>query len=253
MGGPMSDLERVDHSLEKQLFMKEFEGLRPDLFFPDTWNEAQREQAVDMIRPSRIKTGMLAAIPISCQGAKCPYAPTCPLFEKGIAPEGSACPIEMAMLQQFFQDYIEELKVDPTSMVEVSMVRDLVDQEIQYLRKTKLLAQEHFIQENVIGVDDKGKPILKKELHQAVDFEDRIHKRKDKLRSALLATREAKAKVGQGNLDPAQRIADIMDSITSIEIAKEREMRLRLGVPEIDSYIAASEREIEEAETIEDE
>jgi flagellar L-ring protein precursor FlgH len=39
--------------------------------------------------------------------------------------------------------------VNPNNLVEVSMVRDLVDQEVQYLRKTKLLAKEHFIQENI--------------------------------------------------------------------------------------------------------
>jgi hypothetical protein len=36
------------------------------------------------------------------------------------------------------------------------MVRDLVDQEVQYLRKTKLLSKEHFIQENIIGIDKDG-------------------------------------------------------------------------------------------------
>lgn len=247
----MSEIEKTDLPIEKQLYLREFEELRPDFFFPESWNEAQREQAVDMIRPSRIKTGMLAAIPISCQLEKCPYASTCPLLEKSLAPgNGLPCPIEMAMLQQFFQDYMEELKVDPTSMVEVSMVRDLVDQEIQYLRKTKLLSQEHFIQDSVVGVDDRGKPILKKELHSAVEFEDRIHKRKDKLRSALLATREAKAKVGQGNLDPAQRIAEIMDNISVMESAKQKELRMRLGVAQIDAYIADSEL-IEEAELAE--
>lgn len=244
----MSDIEKADFSIEKQLYLKEFEELRPDFFFPESWNEAQREQAVDMIRPSRIKTGMLAAIPIACQLEKCPYASTCPLLEKNLAPgDGLPCPIEMAMLQQFFQDYMEELKVDPTSMVEVSMVRDLVDQEIQYLRKTKLLSQEHFIQDSVVGVDERGKPILKKELHSAVEFEDRIHKRKDKLRSALLATREARAKVGQGNLDPAQRIAEIMDNISTIETARQKELRMRLGVAQVDTYILASEEDIEDA------
>jgi len=46
---------------------------------------------------------------------------------------------------------MHQLDVSPDNLVEVSMVRDLVDQEVQYIRKTKLLAKEHFIQENVIG------------------------------------------------------------------------------------------------------
>jgi hypothetical protein len=120
------------------------------------------------------------------------------------------------------------------------MVRDLVDQEVQYLRKTKLLAKEHFIQENVIGIDQDGQPILKKELHLAVELEDKLHKRRKDLRNQLLATREAKAKVGQVQLDTAQAISDIINKVQSIENQREKLLKQKLGTIEIDEYIEAS-------------
>jgi hypothetical protein len=109
------------------------------------------------------------------------------------------------------------------------------------MRKTKLLAKEHFIQENVIGVDQDGQPILKKELHLAVELEDKLHKRRKDLRNQLLATREAKAKVGQVQLDTAQAISDIINKVQSIENQREKILKQKLGTYEIDDYIESQE------------
>lgn len=141
------------------------------------------------------------------------------------------------MVSQFMQEYMDDLGVDIDNLVEVSMIRDLVDQEIQYLRKTKLLSDEHFIQENVIAVDEDGHPVVRKELHLAVELEDRLHRRKKDLRNQLLATREAKAKVGQTQLNTAQAISNIMDSVREIQNAKEKVARERMGHLWQDEYI----------------
>ena len=115
----------------------------------------------------------------------------------------------------------------------------MVDQEVQYLRKTKLLAKEHFIQENIIGIDESGEPILRKELHLAVELEDKLHKRRKDLRNQLLATREAKAKAGQMQIDSAQAISDILYKVQAIEIQKEKLLKQKLGTYELDEYIEA--------------
>jgi hypothetical protein len=108
------------------------------------------------------------------------------------------------------------------------------------MRKTKLLAKEHFIQENVIGIDSNtGEPIMKKELHLAVELEDKLHKRRKDLRNQLLATREAKAKIGQTQLDTAQAISDIMYKVKDIEKEREKLIRKKTGQFEIDEYIEA--------------
>jgi hypothetical protein len=232
----MSNLEKSE---DKNSFMKSFESLRPDLFFPETWTEEDREKAIDLVRPQKTRNSMFSSIPMNCESEKCIFASTCPLLKENLAPKNNPCPIEMSMVSQFTSEYMQQLDVNPTNLVEVSMVRDLVDQEIQYMRKTKLLAKEHFIQENVIGVDQDGQPILKKELHLAVELEDKLHKRRKDLRNQLLATREARAKVGQVQLDTAQAISDIIDKVQAIENQRDKLLKQKLGTYEVDDYIEA--------------
>ena len=221
--------------------MKQFESLRPDLFFPDHWTDDQKEKAVDLIRPQKTRSAMFSSIPMNCEAERCIFATTCPLLKENLAPKNKPCPIEMSMVAQFTTEYLEQLDVNPNNLVEVSMVRDLVDQEVQYLRKTKLLAKEHFIQENIIGIDRDGQPILKKELHLAVELEDKLHKRRKDLRNQLLATREAKAKVGQVQLDTAQAISDIIGRVQAVESQREKLLKQKLGTSELDDYIIDSE------------
>ena len=234
----MSELEKPNN---KNNFMKQFESLRPDLFFPDHWTDDQKEKAVDLIRPQKTRSAMFSSIPMNCEAERCIFATTCPLLKENLAPKNKPCPIEMSMVAQFTTEYLEQLDVNPNNLVEVSMVRDLVDQEVQYLRKTKLLAKEHFIQENIIGIDRDGQPILKKELHLAVELEDKLHKRRKDLRNQLLATREAKAKVGQVQLDTAQAISDIIGRVQAVESQREKLLKQKLGTSELDDYIIDSE------------
>lgn len=233
----MANIEKKD----KVKFLEEFESLRPDLFFPEEWSSDQKEQAVELIRPQKTRSSMFSSIPMNCEASKCIFASTCPLLKQNLAPKGNPCPIEMSIVAQFTSEYMEQLDVHPDNLVEVSMVRDLVDQEVQYIRKTKLLAKEHFVQENIIGVDKDGNPILKKELHVAVELEDRLHKRRKDLRNQLLATREAKAKVGQTQLDTAQAISDIIHKVQNLEIEREKLIKKKLGTYEQDDYIQSND------------
>lgn len=235
----MSNIEKAD----KNSFMKEFESLRPDLFFPETWSEEDKQKAVELVRPQKTRTSMFSSIPMNCEAHKCTFADTCPLLKENLAPKGNPCPIEMSIVAQFTNEYMEQLDVQSDNLVEVSMIRDLVDQEVQYIRKTKLLAKEHFIQENIIGVDNDGQPILKKELHLAVELEDRLHKRRKDLRNQLLATREAKAKIGQTQLDTAQAISDIIHKVQNIELEREKLIKKKLGTYDKDDYIDIGELE----------
>jgi len=241
----MAEIEKFD---DKKKFLKEFESLRPDLFFPENWSEEDKGKAVELVRPQKTRSSMFSSIPMTCEAQKCIFADTCPLLKQNLAPKGNPCPIEMSMVSQFTMEYMEQLDVHAENLVEVSMIRDLVDQEVQYLRKTKLLAKEHFVQENVIGVDENGTPILKKELHLAVELEDKLHKRRKDLRNQLLATREAKAKAGQMQMDSAQAISDILYKVQSIQIEKEKLLKQKLGTYELDDYIDSQEVKPEKTE-----
>lgn len=235
----------------KDAFLSDFASLRPDLFFPEEWTDDQREMAAELVRPSRVKHTMFSAIPMNCEGPLCEYASTCPLMQKNIAPMGKPCPIEMSIIFTLGQELCREWGVDQDNMSEMGMVRDYVDQEVQQLRKTKILAKEHFIQENVAGIDADGNVITKKELHMAIPYEDAIHRRKERIRNAFLATREARAKIGQGNLDPAQAVANLLDSLRDKEVETQRLIAQKMGLEYHDPYLDADdviEVEVDEEE-----
>lgn len=147
------------------------------------------------------------------------------------------CPIEMAMVVQFTADYMDQLNIDEDNLIEISLVRNLVDYEVQYLRASKFLAKESFIQENVVGIDQNGEVILKKELHLAVELQEKLLKRQRELLKQLMATREAKAKVGMGIADTAQVLAGLMDGFREVSAAAERAQLQKLGMLEYDAFI----------------
>jgi len=230
----VGEIEKV----EKENFLKDFESLRPDFFLADLYSdEKDLSKVAEAVRPAKTKTSLFSSIPMRCMSDKCPFADTCPLEQQGIAPKGKPCPIEMAIVSQFMESIMSELRVNPDNLIEVSRVRDLVDQEIQQLRATKLLAKESFIQENVIGVDDQGRPIIKKEMHLAVDLSDRLLKRKKEIRNQMMATREQRAKTGQAQLDSAQLISNWMDTIREVEEQKEKALRKKVGLDDFDEYV----------------
>ena len=67
----------------------------------------------------------------------------------------------------------------------------------------------------------------------------KFHKRRKDLRNQLLATREAKAKIGLAQVDSAQAISDILYKVQSIQTEKEKMLKKKLGIYEVDEYIEA--------------
>ena len=86
---------------------------------------------------------------------------------------------------------------------------------------------------------------MKKELHLAVELEDRLHKRRKDLRNQLLATREAKAKAGQMQVDSAQAISEMLYKVQAVQIERDKLLKKKLGTYEVDSYIEAQTEKVE--------
>lgn len=229
----MSNLEKS----QKESWLEEFQKERTDLFFPEAWGDEKRQRAAELVRPSKVKSNMFTAIPMKCYGPKCVYANQCPLQQQNLAPVGDKCPIELTLVVEAMNGYMRDLNVDENNMVEVSMVRDLVNQEVQMQRATWTLSNEHFVKDNIVGVDNEGHPLFRKELNLAVEFEDKIHRRRRELRKELLATREARAKMGMGELDTAQALSNIYEKMREIDINNEKLLQKQLGTYEKDTYI----------------
>lgn len=230
----MKEIERVS---PKEEFMRQFAETFNEKYLPDSLTKENKEKIAFHTTKGKIKTSMFTSIPMQCNGPSCMFADTCPLQLENIAPIGNACSLELTMVRDFMGDYIEQLDINPDNLIELSQIRDLVDQEVQYIRKSKLLAKEDFIQENVAGIDADGDPIMRKELHLAIDYEDRILKRKAVLLKQLVATREARAKTGQGIIDSAQTMSNLIQSVHQIQRERDDLLKQELGIIDYDEYI----------------
>lgn len=246
----MKEIEPIDAKAE---FYNQFRELFEYDILPVEWDEAKRSRVHELTSSSRLNTARVASIPIICRGSACPSARVCPLYAESLHPLGMSCPIEAKMIGKLMLGLMEELNVDPSSIIEVGMVRDLVDQEIQQIRKQNLLALEDVIQENVIGISDDGDPIMKKELHLAVDWEDKIHKRKAALLKQLLATRESRVAAGAKVMDQARNMAAALTAFSDAEKNKQNKMLAELGMAQHDDYIDSQESMMEESASVTDE
>jgi len=232
----MKEVEPFD---AKAQFRQDFEQLFSDDLIPIEWDETKRARAISLTSKTRINSFRVANIPMLCKGSKCYMADSCPLLAENVHPEGKSCPIEARIVGQLMLDLIDEMDIDPTSINEVGMVRDLVDQEIQQIRKQSMLSREDIIQENVVGISESGEPIIKKELHLAVSWEDKIHKRKAALLKSLLQTRESRFKAGAQTLDDAVTMSRALAEYQKINLKKELEIKKKLGYEDDkDDYIS---------------
>lgn len=250
-----SDVEKYD--ADKEAFFKEFKELRPDLFMSDVYktNPEIQQEAEGVVRDVSVRSEMLKAIPLRCKGPDCVYASTCPLQQKKIAPVGQACPIELSLISEMVYSLARELSVPLDQLHELAIIRDLVDQEIQHIRASKILAMEEMIQEYPVGVDRQGEVVNTKTLHLASEMQERILKRKKDIRNQLMATREQKAKIGLGGIAQTQNaVADVLEGLREVEIQKDDLLRRKLGKPAKDDYITAHEDEssIVDAEVVEE-
>lgn len=239
----MKEIERLS---PKEAFLKQFEDNYKDNFLPADWSKEKKDRVAELTTGGKIKTSMFTSIPMNCTGPKCVFASTCPLQKEDLAPINHECPLEMSMVKNFLGEYMEQMEIDPENLIELGMIRELVDQDVQSLRKTKILAKEDFIQENVVGVDADGDPVVRKELHLAIDYEDKIFKRRQFLLKSLLATREAKAKAGMAQIDAAKTMSLLLDSYKKVKREEERELKRQMGYIDEDDYIDVPPDNVEE-------
>jgi hypothetical protein len=156
--------------------------------------------------------GFYASIPIICRGARCPYAATCQLLKEDLAPVGERCPLEIAAAQRLFQAYVDELKIDPDSAVDLTLVRELISLDIAILRcENKLAADADFVQEVAVAVTPRGHVITKPEIHRAAEYKDKLLEKRHRVLQLLNSTRKDKAGTKiTVQYDPSVRAAELL-------------------------------------------
>lgn len=142
------------------------------------------------------KTGMYSSVPIICRAEGCPYASACELVQMNIAPYAEKCPMEIAAIEDLFGRYCRDLDIDPndeSQQVDAIMVKELVDIDVAMLRCDKKMAiNADFIIDNVVGMNDEGEALVRKELHPLTEYKEKMRTQKYKTLNLLNSTRKDK-------------------------------------------------------------
>lgn len=192
---------------------------------PEEWVLSERGQtAVEMAMTSRnSKYKLYATLPIICRAAACPYAEACFLLDKGMAPEGDRCPLEIATAVDMFHAFCDELDVEEGQYVDLTLVRDLVDIEMQLSRADRVLVTEGEVIQNVaVGVTEKGQVITRPEVHKVLSIKDKLLRRRMEILQLLNATRKDKADNDSSRMDPSVWAAELMARKHALEMEQQK-------------------------------
>lgn len=169
--------------------------------------------------------GHQSALPMKCQGTKCPLLDICPLHNAKMAlPVGKACPVEESVMAQWVAIHMDALDIDPAdpgNAVDVNMVFELAGLEmLRYRAAWHLSVDPTLVETRIVGYSPQGEPIYDERPRMALLILEKYAKVIGKIREQLLATRRAQAQVGRINSDVSVRGANMLKQAR--EIAERR-------------------------------
>lgn len=211
----MEELRQIELETPEQLRERALNEIQ----LPATWKVSQETKG--MIAQSldiyNTKHGLYAAIPMMCKGELCPYAEVCPLLEGGMDPTGSRCPLEIGLILKQFDSYTKEFGIDESDVVDMGIVKDLVDYDVQLFRaENKIAMQGDFIEDVVVTVTENGQEITAPQISKAAEYKEKIANKKYKALQLMHSTRSDKA--GDKltlTLDPSSYAAQLMSQVAA--------------------------------------
>lgn len=179
-----------------------------------------KEELKESCEGVRLKHGKLASIPLVCRTDQCPFRETCSIKDE-YRIKGSRCLMEIGTIVTRFDelcnhfsisidgDYIQEKDV-----VDVAMIRDIIDLEIQLLRAdNKIAISSDFMQKHIAQVDKKGNAYYEEIINPAAEFKLKLSDNRMKLFSKLNATRKDKADLFKSTESYTNKALSIIEKI----------------------------------------
>ena len=168
------------------------------------------------------KHGMFASIPILCRGVDCAYKDVC-MVDPSERTVGSRCPMEIAALITRFNQWCQHFginidgeTIESKDLVDATLIKDLVNIEIQILRaENKIALSGDFMGETIIEVDKKCNAYYGTVITPESEFLMTLQDKKMKILNQLNATRKDKAadKRKESASDEAVRIFQQMQEL----------------------------------------
>lgn len=149
----------------------------------------------------KMKHGMFAGVPILCKGENCPYKDVCFIDQQDVV-VGTRCPMEAGAVLARFESWCNHFGIDISKdelksedVVDVSLIKDLVDNEIQTLRaENRIAINADFIERTVSTVDNKGKAFYENAISPEATYKLQLIDKRHKILQLLNSTRRDKAK-----------------------------------------------------------
>jgi hypothetical protein len=158
---------------------------------------------------TRIKHGMLAQVPMVCRGDACPYVSTCYIAPEE-RPKQGRCPIEIATILALFERYCYHLDVTEEDIVDLTLIKELIDLDVQLLRADHYMAaRPEFVEEVPVFVTEDGIAFTKPEISKVVEYKERLRKERHRILQLLNSTRKDK-EGGKTKRDPSSLAAEIL-------------------------------------------
>lgn len=166
----------------------------------DVWG-IKEEVATKVSRNINLKHGMFASVPLICKGDKCPYRDVCKVDKEDIVIDGR-CPVEAGAIVQRFKAWCNHFAIEITDdvikaedLADVSLVKDLVENEVQIIRaENKIAMTGDFLALTIVDVDKYGDEHKELATSPEVKFKMELQDKKYKILQLLNATRKDKMK-----------------------------------------------------------
>jgi hypothetical protein len=163
-------------------------------------NGAVIKEIANMNKVYSSKHGMFASVPIMCKDDDCAYKDVC-LVNKSQRTVGSRCPMEIAAILSRYEQWCMHFEIDtsndiinPEDLVDATLIKDLVNVEVQMLRaENKIALNGDIMSDTLLDIDKKCQPYYGKIVAPEVEFLMSLQDKKIKILNQLNATRKDKA------------------------------------------------------------
>lgn len=196
----------------------------------DIWG-VKEDVAKRASRNIKLKHGMFASVPLICKGNNCPYKPICSIADEDINVNGR-CPIEAGAIVERFKAWCEHFAIDitgdsvkPEDLADVSLVKDLVENEVQIIRaENKIAMTGDFLDLSIVDVDKYGDEHKELAVTPEIKFKMELQDKRYKILQLLNATRKDKMKDLANKTNITSKGLEIFNKINKKldEIKKEK-------------------------------
>ena len=166
------------------------------------------------------KHGMFASVPIICKGVDCKYYDTC-VIDPASRTSGQRCPAEIAAIMTRYEYWCAQFDIDTNTdmieekkLVDASLIRDLVNIEVQMIRAENRLAMNgDFMARVLLDIDKKCKAYWGYDVSPESQFLLTLQEKKIKILNQLNATRKDKASDKNKSINPSEIAIKIFQEV----------------------------------------